>query len=99
MAEEKLVHPIVTARTLPRGDREGNKYTHTQTHTKRHMQIYTKKENLQIHILILSFFYLNTDVFIPVSVTLSKKARLDFFSFLCTVKLCLLLGGGGGANA
>ena len=38
MAEEKLVHPIVTARTLPRGDREGNKHTHTHTHSHTHTQ-------------------------------------------------------------
>lgn len=71
MGEEKLVHPIVTARTLPHGDRKGNKHTHT-------CRIKNKKK---IHILILSFFYLNTDVFTPVSVTLLKMLVSTFFFF------------------
>lgn len=68
MEEEKLVHPIVTARTLPHGD---SKETNTCG--------IKKKKKIQIHILILSSFYLNTDVFTPVSVTLYENARLDFF--------------------
>lgn len=66
MAEEKLVHPIVTARTLPHGDRE-------ETNTR--MQ--NEGGGIQIHILILSFFYLNADAFTPVSVThLKRSSRL-----------------------
>lgn len=73
MGEEKLVHPIVTARTLPHGDRKGNKHTHTHAEYK--------KKKKKIHILILSFFYLNTDVFTPVSVTLLKMLVSTFFFF------------------
>lgn len=47
-----------------------------------------KKKKIQIHVLILSSFYLNTDVFTPVSVTLYENARLDFFP--PTLKLYLL---------
>lgn len=71
--------------------------THTHKHTQRDTCRYIQKKKTSK--FISSFFHLNTDVFIPVSVTLSKKARLDFFSFLCTVKLCLLLGGGKCLNA
>lgn len=62
MVEEKLVHPIVTARTLPRGDR---RKTNTHTHAE-------KKKN------ILAFLYMNTDVFTPVSVTLLKMLVFTF---------------------
>lgn len=64
MVEEKLVHPIVSARTLPRGDGRGGKHTHAG----------------QINLLLLILYSLlfEYDVFTPVSVTLFKNPHLDF---------------------
>lgn len=66
MAEEKLVHPIVTARTLSRGDGRGNKRAHT--HAEEEEEEGGGKQ-IQIRLLILSSLhslYLNADVFTSV---------------------------------
>lgn len=52
MVEDKLVHTIVTARTLPRGDRR-----ETNTHTEK------INPNVSPYSSFLAFFHLNTYVY------------------------------------
>lgn len=72
MVEEKLVHPIVTARTLPRGDR---RETNTHTHAEKNK---SKFISLFFHSCILLFEY--RCIYFCVSHSF-KNARLDFFFF------------------